>query len=354
MVTRKGWQMVAPGQMTRVEEPIGELAAGEALVRVAGCGVCHTDLGFFYEGVRTRHPLPLTLGHEIAGFVEAGPADLVGKAVLVPAVIPCGECVYCRDGQGGICTRQIFPGNDVHGGFASHVVVPARGLCVVPGCERADQALGASGVTLPELAVIADAVSTPWQAAVHADVKAGDVAVVVGAGGVGGYAAQIALAKGAHTIAIDVNAARLEAAARHGAIPVDAREPDVKKRVRALVKERGWPDARWKIFETSGKAAGQQTAWELLVPGAHLGVVGYTRDASPIRLSNLMAFDATARGTWGCLPRHYPDILALVLDGRIDVRSHTETRSLGELPGVFHAVHHGLVSRRVVLTPESP
>ena len=78
-VLRQGWQMVAPGAMEPVSEEMGALASGSARVRVAGCGVCHTDLGFFYEGTRTRHALPLTLGHEIAGFVEDGPAGLVGR-----------------------------------------------------------------------------------------------------------------------------------------------------------------------------------------------------------------------------------------------------------------------------------
>ena len=68
------------------------------LIKVAACGVCHTDLGFYYDGVPTRHPFPLILGHEISGtVVEAGDGaeDWVGKQVVVPAVIPCGECDAC-------------------------------------------------------------------------------------------------------------------------------------------------------------------------------------------------------------------------------------------------------------------
>lgn len=351
MAVRNGWQMVAPKEMVPVREEMGALPAGYARVRVAGCGVCHTDLGFFYDGVRTRHALPLTLGHEIAGFVEEGPAELVGQAVLVPAVIPCGQCEACRDGVGGICGKQIFPGNDVQGGFADRVDVPAHGLCVVPGCTKADQPLGASGITLRELSVIADAVSTPYQAVIHSGLRTGDTAIVVGCGGVGGYAVQIARAFGANVIAIDVRPERLAAAAAAGAVTFDAKEADLKKKVRALVKERGWRPERWKIFETSGSTPGQNTAWDLLGPGAMLLVVGFTRDASPIRLSNLMAFDATARGVWGCLPEHYPAILQLALDGKVDIRSQTELRPLSELPAVFETLHHGGLPRRVVLVP---
>ena len=115
-----------------------EPGPGEVLVRTAGCGVCHTDLGFFYEGVPTRHPFPLTLGHEISGRVVATGAGAEAwreADVVVPAVIPCGECEACRAGRGQICPRQVFPGNDVHGGFGTHVRVPAKGLCRVPDLE---------------------------------------------------------------------------------------------------------------------------------------------------------------------------------------------------------------------------
>ena len=75
-----------------INEPIPALKEDEVLVRVAGCGVCYTDLGFFYEGVRTARPTPLTLGHEISGFVEQTGSKArieIGRAVVVP-VLPCG------------------------------------------------------------------------------------------------------------------------------------------------------------------------------------------------------------------------------------------------------------------------
>ena len=107
------WTVLAPRepmvQQTREEVP----GPGEAIVEVAGCGVCHTDLGFYYEGVPTRHPFPLTLGHEVSGrVVQAGEgaSGWVGKDVIVPAVIPCGNCDACRTGHGSICPRRRRPG----------------------------------------------------------------------------------------------------------------------------------------------------------------------------------------------------------------------------------------------------
>jgi len=179
---------------------------GEVLVHVAACGVCHTDLGFFYDGVPTRHPFPLTLGHEISGrVVLAGPGaeSWVGRDVVVPAVMPCGTCAACRAGHGAICPAQIFPGNDVHGGFGTHVRVPARGLCAVPDLRRPD--VNPHGVDLASLSVVADAVSTPYQAIVRSGLASGDLAVFVGAGGVGGFGVQIAHAMGASVVAVDVD-----------------------------------------------------------------------------------------------------------------------------------------------------
>ena len=98
------WVMKSVGQPMAMEPvPAVPLEAGEVRVQVAGCGVCHTDLGFYYDGVRTNHPLPLALGHEVSGRVVeagAGAGNWMGRAVIVPAVIPCGECDACRRGRG--------------------------------------------------------------------------------------------------------------------------------------------------------------------------------------------------------------------------------------------------------------
>ena len=126
------WQMVGPQKpLQRVDSPLPQPGAGEVLLRVIGCGVCHTDLGFYYDGVRTKSPLPLTLGHEISGIVETCGPDTehwADKAVIVPAVMPCGDCDVCNRGFGNICAAQKMPGNDIQGGFASHILVPAAQL----------------------------------------------------------------------------------------------------------------------------------------------------------------------------------------------------------------------------------
>lgn len=350
--------VVQPGQpmvrQSRDEAP----AAGEVLVRVAGCGVCHTDLGFYYDGVPTRQPFPLTLGHEISGHVVAAGAGAdhwIGAAVIVPAVMPCGECDACRAGRGQICPKQIFPGNDVHGGFGTHVRVPARGLCRLPDLN--DARLNPAGLDLASLAVIADAVSTPYQAIHRADVQPGDLAVWVGAGGVGGFGVQISAALGAHVVAIDVDNARLATLASYGAAltlnPASADPKSLRKQIRDFAQSHRVPTWRWKIFESSGHPAGQALAFGLLAHGALLSVVGYTARAVELRLSNLMAFDATAVGNWGCLPEHYPAVAELALSGRIKIAPFIDRRPLNDINHVFEQLHRASAPGRIVLIPEA-
>jgi 6-hydroxycyclohex-1-ene-1-carbonyl-CoA dehydrogenase len=81
----------------------------EVLIKVAGCGVCHTDIGFWKDGVPTKKELPLTLGHEISGTVVGAGSDfehLIDQQVVVPAVIPCGKCALCQSGRGNVCRYE--------------------------------------------------------------------------------------------------------------------------------------------------------------------------------------------------------------------------------------------------------
>lgn len=337
----------APLAIAEVPDPTPR--DGEVVVRVAGCGVCHTDIGFWRDGVPTRHPLPITLGHEVSGVVtEASPEhrEWIGREVIVPSVIPCGACDLCRSGRGNACRNQIMPGNDLDGGFAERIAVPARGLC--PVVER-------NGYTLADLSVVADAVTTPYQAVLRSGLAAGDLAIVVGGGGVGGYAVQIAAALGARVVVLDVDASKLAAMRSHGAgLALDPSAMDfktLKKEIAAQAKAWGAPAHGWKIFECSGSATGQETAFGLLGTAGVLMVVGFTLAKVELRLSNLMAFDATAQGTWGCRPELYPEALRMVTSGRITLHPFIERHPLSDGPEVVRRVADHEIQRRVILEP---
>ncbi|MCF6233380.1 MAG: 6-hydroxycyclohex-1-ene-1-carbonyl-CoA dehydrogenase [Rhodobacteraceae bacterium] len=348
------WRMVSGAEPLKLEqfEP-GDPGSGEVLVEIAGCGVCHTDLGYYYDGVRTNQPLPLTLGHEISGTVVAtgdGAGDWMGRTVIIPAVMPCGECDACKRGKGTICRTQKMPGNDIEGGFASHITVPARGLCPVD-VDR----LKAVGLELADVSVVADALTTPYQAALQAGVGPGDLVVVNGVGGVGGYAVQVAAAMGATVVAIDVVPQKLAALDGYGAaLTLDARDFDpraLKKEIIGFAKRNGLRTTEWIIMECSGTAAGQLAAFGLLNHGATMCVVGFTMDKLEVRLSNLMAYHARLLGNWGCPPELYPGALELVLNGKVKLRPFVEHHPLDHINDVFKAVHDGKFTRRAILVP---
>lgn len=352
-ITAYRWMMKSANEPLIRQEFAVEPATGEVVVEVAGCGVCHTDLGFYYDGVRTNSELPLALGHEISGRVVETGSDAEfwqGKAVIVSAVIPCGECDLCQRGKGTICRSQKMPGNDIHGGFASHIVVPARGLCEVD-----ETRLAAAGLQLADVSVVADAVTTPYQAVYQAQVTPGSLAVVVGVGGVGGYCVQMAKAFGATVVAIDIDPDKLTAIAEHGAaLTLNARELDsreMKKTISAFARENNLPSTEWFIFECSGSKPGQESAYGLLVHGATLSVVGFTMDKVDVRLSNLMAFHARALGNWGCLPEHYPGALDLILNGKVALKPFIEQKPLDKINEVFSDVHEHKMQRRAILVP---
>lgn len=322
----------------------------EAIVAVEACGMCHTDLGFADGSVKPNHELPLVLGHEVVGkVVEAGDAKLVGKRVIVPAVMSCGECPFCKAGRGNACLGQKMPGNDIHGGFATHISVPSAPL--VPADDLPDS------IDPKTLGVVADAVSTAYQAVARSGLAAGDVAFVVGSGGVGGYVIQIARALGAKVVACDVSDDRLELMAEHGAderVNVKGREDrDIKKTLHGMAKKWGIPSLRHRIFECSGTAAGQGLAYALVARAATLMLVGYTFDKVTVRLSNLMAFDATVHGTWGCPVEAYAPVLDLMRAGKVTLQPFVELAPMSTLNDQLRAMAEHRLTHRMVLQPSA-
>jgi 6-hydroxycyclohex-1-ene-1-carbonyl-CoA dehydrogenase len=346
------WQMREPGTLVRTRIPVPELKTGDVLVEIRGCGVCHTDLSYFYHGVPTVQKPPLSLGHEISGVVIAGDDALLGREVVVPAVIPCGECAICASGRGNRCLSQKMPGNSmgIYGGFSSHIAAPGKFLCV------ADRR---GTVPLEHLAVVADAVTTPYQAAVRAGLKPGDNVIVIGAaGGVGSFMTQTAKAMGAGAVvAIDVNDRKLERMRAYGADvainPKGRSAKEVRELHKGFCKERGLPaNQGWTIFEVTGTRSGQELALGLLSFLGKLVVIGYGTEEVSYMLSKLMAFDAEIIGTWGCTPDKYAEVLKMCLDGRIQLAPFVETRPMSRIQEVFEAAHHGELDKRVVLTPD--
>lgn len=331
------------------EQTFSSMKEGEVLVKVAGCGVCHTDISFWHHGVQTRHQLPLTLGHEISGTVIEGAKEWLGKSVIIPAVLPCGDCKFCKAGRSNICRNQKMPGNDFHGGFASHIVVPSIFLCPVP-----DNVL--EKYPLWQLAVIADAISTPYQVVKRSELCRGDLAIVIGVGGVGIYGAQIAKIAGARVLALDISDEKLNIALTNGADDIlNTKGMDIKtikEKVRDIAKAINAPKYGWKIFEFSGTRQGQELAFNLITYASTLSIVGFTMDKVEVRLSNLMAFDAKLIGTWGCMPELYPEVVDLVANDQLKVDRFIQKFPMSEINKVFKNTLEHKYSKRSVLVPD--
>jgi len=349
-VTAEGYVLeAAKAPLVRRTIQIPDPGPKEVIVEVIACGLCHTDLGFADGSVPTKKGIPLVLGHEAIGRVVAAGKNfesLSGTTVLVPAVLPCGECAFCKAGRGNACPNQKMPGNDIDGGFSTHFLVPGGPLVKIDSGSPSEVA---------KLSVVADAVSTAYQAVLRSGLAAGEIAIVVGAGGVGGFVIQIASALGARVIACDIAADRLKLLANYGAeetIDLSVKDfKEVRKIVQAFAK--GVPSLNHKIFECSGTQAGQLTAYGLLNRATTMLQVGYTPNKVELRLSNLMAFDATIHGTWGCPPEVYPGVLKLIDEGKVQLDPFIAYGPMSKLNDYLSDMAAHKLERRMVLDPRT-
>lgn len=291
--------------------PTPETGPDEVLVKVAACGVCHTDLHYIDHGVPTVKKPPMILGHEASGTVAAVGGNVKqwreGDRVILPAVLSCGVCRFCRTGRENICERMVMFGNMVDGAYAEYVVAPAKDVFHLP-----------EELPLEESSIIADAISTPYFAVVHrSGVKAGDSVLVLGCGGVGMSAVQIAAAIGCSVIAVDIVPRKLEMARKLGAAEViNAKEcENLGKTVKKLTG--GGVDA---AFEIIGNPETQRQAFDCLRKGGRLVIVGYTHKELSLNAGKIMFFEMEIVGSLGCRPVDYPKIIEMARLGRIKVK----------------------------------
>ncbi len=349
-----GWEMRGANEpLVPTQWDVGAIDSGHVAVQVAACGVCGTDLKHQRDGIPPTCSPPHTLGHEVSGTVVEVSGDAtewLGRLVVVPPVIPCGCCDQCQSGRALTCQDQTILGRDIRGGFASHVVVPTRGLCAVDPNE-----LETSSVPLADLAMLAEAVAVPYQAIVRSRLREGEIAVFVGMGAIGGFGAQIATTLGAHVVALDIDDERLEQAVGFGAsqaLNVADRDPDsVRRAIHDYTRAHGFSQ-RWQIYETSGTAAGQDMAFRLLDTDACLTIIGCTCEEVTIPLGNLAKFNATALGTRGCLSEHLPGALDLILAGDVKIDPLVDRRPMSQVNDALEDLGSQRLSRHAILIPD--
>lgn len=284
--------------------------AGEVLVKIKACGVCHSD--WHLVTGETKHPLPAGLGHEGAGTIEQlgeGVDSLhVGDHVALSWAPYCGECFYCQRGQVNLCAAYVEPiwagtmldgttrftdnGKPVYhycglACFAEYVVVPA--MCCVPMPTK---------LPLEVAAVIGCAVTTGIGSVINtAKVQPGSSVAVFGAGGVGLSTIMGAKVAGATTIiAIDPLESRLEAAKDLGATHVVAAGPGATEEIRRLTEGRGAD----YVFEAIGNPMVQEQCLEAARPGGEVIFSGLSPMGSSTNLSGavLVRQEKTVKGSY--------------------------------------------------------
>jgi S-(hydroxymethyl)glutathione dehydrogenase/alcohol dehydrogenase len=336
--------------------------AGEVQVRLHAAGVCHSDLSMLEGGIGT--PVPVVLGHEGAGVVEAVGEGVrsvsEGDHVVLNWVPMCGRCFFCLHDQPNLCTSGAYtPGlmddgttrlhdgdAPVHHGlhaatFAERTVVREGSVVKVDG-----------DIPFAVAAVVGCAVTTGVGAALRtAEVRAGERVAVIGCGGVGLSVIQgCRLAGAERIIAIDTVASRLDAAQRFGATDIVEGGDRAASAVRAMTGKLGVDVA----FEVAGVPALQRQAWDMTRRGGRTILVGVPRQEGETTFPSLL-LSVSEKTLKGCYygsaypPRDFPQMLSLYRAGRLDLDSLiTQRLPLEGINDALDAMRRGEQLRTVI------
>lgn len=338
---------------------------GEVLVKVAACGVCHSDYHLLTG--TTRHPMPCVCGHEGAGVVEAVGAGVtrvrVGDHVALSWTPDCGECFYCRRGQPNLCetyTDPIWAGTmldgttRVHierdpvyvycglGTFSEYICVPQQSCVPI----RRD-------VPLKIAALVGCAVATGVGAAIYtAGVRPGESVVVFGCGGVGLNILQGAALCGAEKIiAVDVNQTKMQMAQQFGATHTLIADDHIVERVRDLTGGRGADHS----FEAVGIPALQETTFAAARSGGTVVLAGLSAMGSSTNLpgSIITRTEKTIKGSYyGTVnpQRDFPMFLDMYMAGKLKLNELiSQEYKLSEINTAFDRMLTGEVARGIIV-----
>jgi propanol-preferring alcohol dehydrogenase len=212
--------------------PVPEIGERDILVKVRAAGICHSD-AHYRAGISPVKPVPLTLGHEVAGIVEKIGSQVtnvkVGDRVCLHYNITCGDCYHCSTGNDQFCEKVLMLGHYTNGGYAEYIAIPARNAIHLP-----DEIPFEQGATLM------CASATAFHALKKSRIKAGEKVAIFGVGGLGQSAIQLAKAFGAiEVFAIDINQDKLNLAKEYGAIPVNAKKVNPVDEIKKLTNNKG-------------------------------------------------------------------------------------------------------------------
>ncbi|HNQ34743.1 MAG TPA: zinc-dependent dehydrogenase [bacterium] len=300
------------------DRPVPEPGPGELLVKVRACAVCGTDVKIYHHGHRLIR-FPRVTGHEIAGEVAGAGAGVsefrVGDRVQLAAAVPCGECFFCRRGAPAMCDRLIAVGYHFDGGFAEYLKVPERMLrnaCVnrIP-----------DGLPFEE-AALAEPLACVINGQERSGIGFGSTVLVLGAGPIGCFHAQLARRRGAFRVIVsDPDPARLEAARFTGAdryVNPGSEDPA------AAVREINGGRLADQVMVATGAGIAQEQSLQLVDKRGTVNFFGGLPKGQTVNLdTNLIHYgELRVVGTHGSAPSHNAQALALLAGGSIPGRPY--------------------------------
>jgi 2-desacetyl-2-hydroxyethyl bacteriochlorophyllide A dehydrogenase len=306
----KAVRLVKVGMPLEMHEiPVPACGPEDVLVAVRAAGICHSD-AHYRAGRSPVRPLPMTLGHEVAGVVETiGPAVKSvkpGDRVCLHYNITCGDCYHCSSGSEQFCPTGLMIGHYTDGGYAQYIRVPVRNALPLP-----EEIPFAPGATLM------CASATAFHALRKSRLRAGESVAIIGVGGLGMSAVQLARAFGALDVfAVDIREESLAMAAAYGAVPVNAAKVDAVAEIRKLTRGRGADVA----VEMLGRPATMQQAVRCLAPLGRAVIVGIGDETLALdSYHELLGPEAEIIGSNDHLLSELPTVIEMARRGILDV-----------------------------------
>jgi propanol-preferring alcohol dehydrogenase len=324
--------------------PVPTIGPRDVLVAVKAAGICHSDA--HYRLGRSRvDPLPLTLGHEVAGVIEAVGPEVdhlkAGERVCIHYMATCGYCEHCQRGNEQFCTSGKMIGKYRDGGYAEYISIPARSVFVLP-----------PEIPFEQGAVMMCSSATSLHALRKARLSPGETVAVFGVGGLGLSAVQLARAFGARQVfAVDIKASKLALAQQLGAVPVQAADVDPAEVIRRLTGGKGVDVA----IELIGLPATMEQAFKSLSIQGRLAIAGITEHTFEIApYKDLINREAEIIGVSDHLAQEIPQLIEWVRQGALDL-SRVITRTVPLEAGAANQVLDNLdrfsEDVRVVIVP---
>ncbi len=341
----KALRLVGIGKPLQMQEmPVPNVGERDVLVRIKAAGICHSDV-HYRAGVSPVKPLPVTLGHEIAGIVEKVGSQVtrvqVGDRVGLHYLVTCGDCYYCSSGNEQFCDKGKMLGKHCDGGYAEYIAVPARNAIPLP-----------AELSYEHGAILMCSSATSFHALRKARLKAGETVAVFGTGGLGMSAVQLARAMGALDVyAVDINAQKLKLARKYGAIPVNAAQCDPVSEIQRLTGKRGVDVA----LELIGLPQTMRQAVQALAVFGRAVWVGLTDQ--PVVLDSyreVLGKEAEVIGSNDHLLQELPLLIELVRRDLLDlsgVVTRTVPLDAGAVNGALDALERFSGEVRTAITP---